>query len=157
MIKRNIIILSLLSGVLTSCVGVKPVTSDYEIFYEMSKGIVESELGRGRVLFYNGGYFITSYTPIQATMVNLKLNGKSAPTTQLGEFFILRLDYGAYEVEIELRDVVWKRVKHKIQITADTKAINIIGGGIGKNIKVVDKIPDYFYNYRYVKIPKNTE
>ncbi|MDO5858126.1 hypothetical protein Q2490_12585 [Myroides odoratimimus] len=53
----------------------------------------------------------SDYTPMLATMVNLKLNGKSAPTTQLVEFFILRLDYGEYEIEIEVRDVFWKRSK----------------------------------------------
>lgn len=37
MIKRNIILLGLLSGVFTSCVGVKPIASEYEIFYERSK------------------------------------------------------------------------------------------------------------------------
>ncbi|MEC4086904.1 hypothetical protein [Myroides odoratimimus] len=152
MIKRNIILLSLLSGVFTSCVGVKPIVSEYEIFYERSKGIVESELGNGRVLFYNGGYFIPDYTPMLATMVNLKLNGKSAPTTELGEFFILRLDYGEYEIETEVRDVFWKRSKYKVKITADTKVINIIGGGIGKNVKVVDRLPNPFDNYRYVKM-----
>ncbi|MEC4028776.1 hypothetical protein [Myroides odoratimimus] len=152
MIKRNIILLGLLSGVFTSCVGVKPITSEYEIFYERSKGIVESELGNGRVLFYNGGYFIPDYTPMLATMVNLKLNGKSAPITELGEFFILRLDYGEYEIETEVRDVFWKRSKYKVEITADTKVINIIGGGIGKNVKVVDKLPNPFDNYRYVKM-----
>lgn len=152
MIKKGIVILILLSGVFASCVGVKPVTSDYEIFYERSKGIVESELGKGRVLFYNGGYYVPDYTPRKATMVNIKLNGKSAPTTQYGEFFILRLDYGEYEIETELRDVFWKRVKHKVEITADTKVINIIGGSIGKNVKVRDKLPDYFSGYRYVKM-----
>lgn len=121
-------------------------------FYERSKGIVESELGRGRVLFYNGGYYFPAYAPIKASMVNLKLNGKFAPTTQYGEFFILRLDYGEYEIETEVRDVIWKRSKYKVEITANTKVINIIGGGIGKNVKVVDRLPNPFDNYRYVKM-----
>jgi hypothetical protein len=133
--------------------GVKPVVSDYEIFYERAKGIVVSELGNGRVLFFNGGYYAPSYTPIKSTMLNLKLNGKNVPTTQIGEFFILRLEYGEYEFETEVRDIVWKRTKYKIQITPNTKLVKLIPGGIGKNVKIADDLPDYFYKYRYVRIP----
>ncbi|MDR0196567.1 MAG: hypothetical protein LBI73_15735 [Myroides sp.] len=151
--KWALIALGALSLVLTSCMGVKPVVSDYEIFYERSKGILESELGNGRVLFFNGGYFITTYTPLKATMINLKLNGKNVPTTQLGEFFVLRLGYGEYEFETEVRDVVWKRSKYQIEITPDTKLVKLMPSGIGRNVKVVKRLPDYFRNYRYVEIP----
>jgi hypothetical protein len=147
---KKILCLAVVIGLsLTSCKGVQTATSDYAAYYENPSGVAEWELGNGKILFYNGGYYYPVAYSAKSTRANLKINGKSVPTTEYGEFFLLNLPYGEYEFEVELYDVFIFKKSYKIKVDEDTKLFRIQPIGFGKKVVKTTSLPTSFRSYSF--------
>lgn len=147
---KKVLFLAVIMGLsLVSCKGVQTATSDYAAYYEKPSGVAEWELGKGKILFYNGGYYYPVAYSVKNTRANLKINGKSVPTTEYGEFFLLNLPYGEYEFEVELYDVFLFKKTYKITIDEDTKLFRIQPISLGKKVVKTTSLPTSFYSYRF--------
>jgi hypothetical protein len=126
---------------LNSC-ALKPIMAEKEYLNIPNEPYVNMDnLGNGKVLFYNYGYYSPAITNGRATKVNIKANGISLGQINYGEFFVVNLEYGESTFETVRKDVFNFKATYKVMIDKNTKVIKICGNTLHKSLKVGSSFP----------------
>jgi len=138
---KAFIFLFIISSIFNSC-SLKPTISEKK-YLKNPKGntIKIDDLGNGKVLFYNYGYYCPVIECGRLTKVNIKANGISFGQLNYGEYFIVDLENGDYLFETERRDVFLFKAKYNLKISNFTKVIKICGNTLHKSLQVTNSLP----------------
>lgn len=135
--------------VITACNHFKPVVSDYEFLNKQSKSLSLDDLGNGKIMFYSGQHnFLKSGDDVS---MNVFLNGKPLGNLNYGEYFVVNLDYGDYQLNVLHRDVLNIKSEHILTIDKDTKVIEIMPQATKHKITNVNTFPENIESYRYAR------
>jgi hypothetical protein len=135
---------------LNSC-GIKKIVSEKEYYRLALEDINLENLGRGKILFYNGDYYCPTVECGWTTKINVHFDGISLGTINYNEYFIVELDDGDYDVELKHWDTVNMKSEHKISINGTTKIIKLSTTAFSNKIEIRNQLPIGFDNYSYVK------
>ena len=122
-----------------SC-ALKPMQSSRK--YIQLDNVDISDLGNGKVLFHNSGYYCPDATCGWATKMNIVANNINLGQINYGEFFIVDLALGDYEIQTIYKDVFKFKPKHKVKIDSDTKVISVSVNSFSKKLKVTNVLPN---------------
>ena len=136
--KKIITIIFAASFFLNSC-SLKPIISEKAYLSNTNENLIRIEdLGKGKILFYNYGYYCPVMSCGRITKMNVKANGKSLGQINYGEYFIVELEYGNYEFETIYKDVFIFKKKYQIVIDENTKVIKLKPEIFSKRLSVTN-------------------
>ncbi|HXK00149.1 MAG TPA: hypothetical protein VNJ50_14950 [Gelidibacter sp.] len=139
----KILILAILSLFLNSC-GIGKLVTEKNYTYIPKSEIDIENLGNGKVLFFNGDYYCPVVECGWTTKMNVHFNDVSFGQINYGEYFIMEIEEGEYNVELKHWDAINMKSKHKIIIDADTKVIKLKPTAFSNDIQIVNKLPNGF-------------
>ena len=135
---KKLIILLVTLFVFNSC-ALKPLKAS--IKYIKIDNLDETQLGNGRVLFHNSGYYCPVATCGWTTKINIIANNVNLGQINYGEYFIVDLPLGDNEIQTIYKDVFKFSPKHKVKIYNNTKVISVTVNSFSKKLKITNKIP----------------
>jgi hypothetical protein len=139
--RKNIYLKStlvLIVFIINSC-ALKPTQATTK--YVKLNNVEISDLGNGRILFHNSGYYCPVATCGWATKMNIIANNVNLGQINYGEYFIVDLPLGDYEIQTIYKDVLKFKPKHKVRIDANTKVISVSVNSFSKKLKVTNILP----------------
>ncbi len=137
---RNFIVIFMMfiTMLLNSC-ALKPILPTKN--YSPIENVSIENLGNGKILFYNYGYYCPTMTCGYTTKMNVKANEISLGQINYGEYLIVELDYGEYVFETVYKDVLKIKRTHKVTIDKDTKVIKLSINAFNEKLKVTNSLP----------------
>ena len=139
------IIIAIFFFLLLSGCGLKVVQSEKKYLYIAKSEINSQTLGNGKVLFYNYGYYCPLVECGRTTKLNIKLNGISLGQINYGQYFIVELENGTYDVDLVHRDVILMSTKTTLTVNDKTMVVQAIPTPFSNKVTVEQSIPDVIY------------
>lgn len=142
--RANLLLFLLIVLTFNSC-SLNRVVTEQPYIYWPKPDISMDTLGNGIVLFHNSNYIFDYFSALGPNKVNIKMDGVHLGQIDYGEFFMLEIEPGEHEFELEHRDMFMFRSSHKLMIDNDTKVILVKPTVTSNKIEITNKLPDVRY------------